>query len=49
MPSSPVFAPISQVLAALKAGRMVVLVDDANRENEGDLVWCRADSSVRSR
>jgi 3,4-dihydroxy 2-butanone 4-phosphate synthase/GTP cyclohydrolase II len=32
------FAPIPQVLAALKAGQMVVLVDDADRENEGDLV-----------
>lgn len=32
------FASIPQVLAALKAGRMVVLVDDADRENEGDLV-----------
>jgi 3,4-dihydroxy 2-butanone 4-phosphate synthase/GTP cyclohydrolase II len=36
-PSKP-FAPIPEVLAALKAGRMVVLVDDEDRENEGDLV-----------
>ncbi|WP_176082722.1 3,4-dihydroxy-2-butanone-4-phosphate synthase [Martelella sp. HB161492] len=29
---------VETALAALKAGRMVVLVDDENRENEGDLV-----------
>ncbi len=32
------YAPISEVLDDLRAGRMVVLVDDENRENEGDLV-----------
>ena len=32
------FAAIPEVLAALRAGRMIVLVDDENRENEGDLV-----------
>ncbi len=32
------FASIPEVLAALKAGRMIVLVDDESRENEGDLV-----------
>jgi 3,4-dihydroxy 2-butanone 4-phosphate synthase/GTP cyclohydrolase II len=31
-------ATIPEVLAELRAGRMVVLVDDENRENEGDLV-----------
>jgi 3,4-dihydroxy 2-butanone 4-phosphate synthase/GTP cyclohydrolase II len=31
-------APIPDVLDDLKAGRMVVLVDDESRENEGDLV-----------
>ena len=30
-------SPIPKVLAALRAGRMVVLVDDPGRENEGDL------------
>src|SRR5215813_4204894 len=29
---------IEEALAELRAGRMVVLVDDENRENEGDLV-----------
>jgi 3,4-dihydroxy 2-butanone 4-phosphate synthase/GTP cyclohydrolase II len=33
-----VFAPIPDALAALAAGRMIVLVDDEYRENEGDLV-----------
>jgi 3,4-dihydroxy 2-butanone 4-phosphate synthase / GTP cyclohydrolase II len=32
------FASIPDVLEDLKAGRMIVLVDDEDRENEGDLV-----------
>src|SRR5713226_3152303 len=32
------FSPIQEVIADLRAGRMVVLVDDEQRENEGDLV-----------
>jgi 3,4-dihydroxy 2-butanone 4-phosphate synthase/GTP cyclohydrolase II len=32
------FSPIPEVLEELKAGRMIVLVDDEDRENEGDLV-----------
>jgi 3,4-dihydroxy 2-butanone 4-phosphate synthase / GTP cyclohydrolase II len=32
------FAPIDDILSDLRAGRMVVLVDDEKRENEGDLV-----------
>ncbi len=31
--------PIPEIVAELKAGRMVVLVDDEDRENEGDLVF----------
>ena len=30
--------PIEQVIAAMRAGRMVIMTDDAGRENEGDLV-----------
>ncbi len=30
-------SPIPEILAELKAGRMIVLVDDPGRENEGDL------------
>jgi 3,4-dihydroxy 2-butanone 4-phosphate synthase / GTP cyclohydrolase II len=36
------FAPVPEVLAALRAGKMIVLVDDEDRENEGDLV-CAAE------
>ncbi len=32
------FSPIPEILEELRAGRMIVLVDDENRENEGDLV-----------
>jgi 3,4-dihydroxy 2-butanone 4-phosphate synthase/GTP cyclohydrolase II len=32
------FSPIDEILDELRAGRMVVLTDDENRENEGDLV-----------
>src|SRR5947209_3537927 len=32
------FCTIDEALEELRAGRMVVLVDDENRENEGDLV-----------
>ena len=32
------FAPIEEAVAAFAAGKIVVVVDDASRENEGDLV-----------
>jgi 3,4-dihydroxy 2-butanone 4-phosphate synthase/GTP cyclohydrolase II len=35
---SAVFAPIDDVIAAIGRGEMVVLVDDEDRENEGDLI-----------
>lgn len=35
---SQAIAPISQAIADIAAGRMVILVDDEDRENEGDLV-----------
>ncbi len=31
-------SPISEIIDELKAGRMVVIMDDADRENEGDLL-----------
>ncbi|MBS0324937.1 MAG: 3,4-dihydroxy-2-butanone-4-phosphate synthase [Proteobacteria bacterium] len=31
-------APVSDMVAEIKAGRMVILVDEEDRENEGDLV-----------
>jgi len=33
-----VLSPIPEILDELRAGRMVVLIDDEDRENEGDLV-----------
>ena len=32
------FSPIPEILEDLKAGKMIVLVDDEDRENEGDIV-----------
>jgi 3,4-dihydroxy 2-butanone 4-phosphate synthase/GTP cyclohydrolase II len=32
-------APINDIIAEIRAGRMVILVDEENRENEGDLVF----------
>ena len=33
------FSPIAEILEDLKAGRPIVLVDDEDRENEGDIVY----------
>jgi 3,4-dihydroxy 2-butanone 4-phosphate synthase/GTP cyclohydrolase II len=38
MSSTDGFCTIDEALEELRAGRMIVLVDDENRENEGDLV-----------
>ena len=38
MSSEPEFCTIEEALAELRQGRMIVLVDDEHRENEGDLV-----------
>ena len=35
---SPIFASIPEALAELQAGRMIVIVDDEDREDEGDLM-----------
>ncbi|MEO6064160.1 MAG: 3,4-dihydroxy-2-butanone-4-phosphate synthase, partial [Lysobacterales bacterium] len=32
------FASVAELIESIAAGRMVVLVDDEDRENEGDLV-----------
>src|SRR5437016_10392871 len=32
-------SPITELVAEIRAGRIVVLVDDEDRENEGDLVF----------
>ena len=39
VPKTPaVISPVEEIAAELKAGRMVILVDEEDRENEGDLV-----------
>ncbi|MFA5564430.1 MAG: bifunctional 3,4-dihydroxy-2-butanone-4-phosphate synthase/GTP cyclohydrolase II [Acidimicrobiia bacterium] len=35
---TPTFAPISEAIAAIGRGEIVVVVDDEDRENEGDLI-----------
>jgi 3,4-dihydroxy 2-butanone 4-phosphate synthase/GTP cyclohydrolase II len=40
------FADIEDIIADMKAGKMVIMVDDENRENEGDLIM--AASKVRA-
>jgi len=39
-PSGPgsAFSPVGEILAELRAGRMVIIMDDEDRENEGDLI-----------
>jgi 3,4-dihydroxy 2-butanone 4-phosphate synthase/GTP cyclohydrolase II len=35
--SSEAFADVSTAIEEIRAGRMIVVVDDEDRENEGDL------------
>lgn len=37
-PAATAVSPIEEIIAEIRAGRMVVLVDEEDRENEGDLV-----------
>lgn len=37
------FAPVDDLVADIKAGKMVIVTDDADRENEGDLI-CAAEA-----
>lgn len=39
------FNTIEEAVADLKAGRMIVVVDDPDRENEGDLI-CAAEHAT---
>ena len=43
------FATIEQAVEALRAGQFVVVVDDEDRENEGDLVLAAENASRRRR
>ncbi len=37
------FSTIESIIKDAKKGEMYILVDDENRENEGDLVFCSSD------
>jgi len=37
------YSSIETIISASKKGKMYILVDDENRENEGDLVFCASD------
>ena len=37
------FSSIETIIKIAKKGGMYILVDDENRENEGDLVFCSSD------
>jgi len=37
MPNAPIFCDVETALAEIRAGRMIVVIDDEDRENEGDL------------
>ena len=39
------FAPIEDAIAAIRRGEIVVVVDDADRENEGDLIVAAEDAT----
>ena len=39
------FSPTENIIKIAKQGGMYILVDDENRENEGDLVFCSSDVS----
>ncbi len=41
-PEGPVFATVEEGLDEIRGGRMVIVVDDEDRENEGDLVMAAA-------
>src|SRR5580698_10013985 len=36
--ADPSVSPLGEILAELRAGRMVIIMDDEDRENEGDLI-----------
>ncbi|MEO8015857.1 MAG: 3,4-dihydroxy-2-butanone-4-phosphate synthase, partial [Polaromonas sp.] len=33
---TPLISPVEDIVADMRAGRMVILVDEEDRENEGD-------------
>jgi len=47
MTKSP-FAPIPEILKEIRMGRMVIVTDDSDRENEGDLVIAAAKATAKT-
>jgi 3,4-dihydroxy 2-butanone 4-phosphate synthase/GTP cyclohydrolase II len=47
-PAAPQFDSIPAVLKDIRAGKMVIVTDDADRENEGDLVMAAAKATPAS-
>ena len=45
-PEAP-FSSIEEAIEEIRAGRMIVVVDDADRENEGDLTAAAEQSRPR--
>ena len=41
------FSSIENIIKTAKKGDMYILVDDENRENEGDLVFCSSDVNTK--
>ena len=41
------FTSIDKIIKTAKKGKMYILVDDENRENEGDLVFCASDVNAK--
>jgi 3,4-dihydroxy 2-butanone 4-phosphate synthase / GTP cyclohydrolase II len=41
-------SPVEEIVAEMKAGRIVILVDEEDRENEGDLVLAADHVTPRS-
>jgi 3,4-dihydroxy 2-butanone 4-phosphate synthase/GTP cyclohydrolase II len=44
----PVFATIDEAVADIRAGKMVIVVDDADRENEGDFIMAAEKATPES-
>ena len=41
------FSKIESIINVAKKGGMYILVDDENRENEGDIVFCATDVDAK--
>ncbi|MFV1963257.1 MAG: 3,4-dihydroxy-2-butanone-4-phosphate synthase, partial [Acidimicrobiia bacterium] len=39
------FAPIDEIVEAISRGEMVVMVDNEDRENEGDLIFAAEEAT----